>query len=60
MESSSSDASNMQDKRFQEIQDKLRSFHYCQPFSVDSVGLVEKLLDDVVQSIENFEMLASR
>lgn len=46
--------------RCQTLRHKLTSLHYFQPLGAESCALVEKLLDDVLKSVENFEILAKR
>lgn len=46
--------------RCQALRSKLRSLHYFQPLNIESCSLVEKLLDDVLKSVDNFEVLAKR
>lgn len=46
--------------RFEALKSRLRKLQYFHPFNEDSCDLVEKLLCDVLQSLENFDIVAKR
>ena len=45
------------ERRFLLLKKKLDSLHYCQPLSLDSAALVERLLGDLVRTTEGFQSL---
>lgn len=45
------------EKRFQELKRKLDALHYCQPFTIESTALVEKLLNDMLKTANGFNQL---
>jgi len=45
------------EKKFMTLKKRLDALHYCQPFTVDSASLIEKLLNDLVKTSESFQSL---
>ena len=40
------------EKKYLSLKKRLDALHYCQPLGIDSVGLVEKLLNDLIKTTE--------
>jgi len=45
------------ERRFLLLKKKLDSLHYCQPLTIDSSVLVERLLSDLIRTTEGFQSL---
>jgi centrosomal protein CEP135 len=45
------------ERRFLLLKKRLDALHYCQPLSMDSAALVEKLLNDLVKTTEGFQQM---
>lgn len=45
------------EKRFLLLKKRLDALHYCQPLTIESSALVEKLLNDLVKTTEGFQQL---
>lgn len=43
-----------QERKFLLLKKRLDALHYCQPLGIDSVPLVERLLNDLVKTTEGF------
>ena len=40
------------ERKYLQLKKRLDALHYCQPMGVDSVFLVEKLLNDLIKTTE--------
>lgn len=45
------------DQKFLSLKKKLDSLHYCHPLGLDSAPLVEKLLNDLISTMQGFQTL---
>lgn len=45
------------DQRYQAVRKQLDQLHYCLPFNAESTHLVEKLLNDLLQTTEGYQKL---
>ena len=45
------------EKKFLLLKKRLDALHYCQPLTLDSAALVEKLLGDLIKTTEGFQNL---
>lgn len=45
------------EKKFMLLKKRLDALHYCQPFTVESASLVEKLLNDLIKVNEGYQSL---
>ena len=45
------------EKKFLLLKKRLDSLHYCQPFTIDSASLIERLLNDLIKTTEGFQSL---
>lgn len=43
------------ERRFLLLKKRLDALHYCQPLTIESSPLVEKLLNDLVKTTEGFQ-----
>ena len=48
---------NSSDKKFLLLKQRLDGLHYCQPLTIDSASLVEKLLNDLLKTTETNQNL---
>ena len=44
-------------QRYQAVRKQLDQLHYCLPFNVESAGLVERLLNDLLKTTEGYQKL---
>lgn len=47
--------SNPAEKRFQALKRTLEALHYCQPITIESTALVEKLLNDLTTATNGYK-----
>ena len=45
------------EKKFLLLKKRLDALHYCQPFTIDSASLIERLLNDLIKTTEGFQSL---
>ena len=45
------------EKRFMSLKKRLDALHYCQPLTIESAALAEKLLNDLLRTTEGFQKL---
>ena len=45
------------ERRFQQLKRRLDALHYCQPLTIESAALADKLLNDLIKTTEGFQKL---
>ena len=45
------------EKKFLLLKKRLDALHYCQPLSIDSAALVDRLLNDLIKTTEGYQNL---
>ena len=45
------------EKKFLLLKKRLDALHYCQPFTVESASLIDRLLNDLIKTTEGFQSI---